>query len=148
MRQLVSAVTGVGVLIAWCPLAQPARAQGPVMPGQVVGTGLTYNLAPVGSPVPRAAPPAGNPINIPAEHPLMRRYDPNNPYAAFQGTNLSRSQVVAPVAPVGAAQSWLDRFKALLGTTGLPRSATPSTYFPSLTRRNRERAEERLWRRD
>ncbi len=142
MRQLVLAV---GAVCALAVAANRADAQGTTMPGQIIGNGLTYNLNPVGSEISRAAPPAGTPINIPADSPLMRRYNPNDPYAAFQGTTLSPDQVVGPV---GTEQSLLDKLKSIIGITKVVQTEPRSTYFPSLTRRNRERAEQRLWRRD
>jgi hypothetical protein len=81
---------------------------------------------------------------------MMRRYDPNRPYDVFQGTNLSPNLLAAPVTVPGGEMSIYDKLKAFLGLGRQPTSMMPShsTYFPSLTRRNRERAEERLWRRD
>ena len=142
MRQLVLAA---GAVCAAAVGAGRADAQGTTMPGQMVGTGLTYNLSPVGSQLGRAAPPAGEPINIPADSPLMRRYDPNNPYAALEGTSLTRDQIVVPL---GTELSMMDKLKSLIGMTKVVQTQPQSGYFPSLTRRNRERAEQRMWRRD
>src|SRR5262245_35552933 len=71
---------------------QPTAA-GTTMPGQVVG-GYQGTVNPVGQKVPAAAPNAGLPIT---SNPMIRPYDPNNPYAAFKGTNLDPKQVVAPL---------------------------------------------------
>lgn len=122
-----------------------AIAQGTTLPGQIVGSGFNFDLGRVGNPVPRAAPPAGTPINLPTDNPLIRRYDPKNPYAALEGTGLSKSQVIAPMA---AEQSLLDKLKALVGLRPAPAFEPTPGWFPSLSRRNRERAEQRLWRRD
>jgi hypothetical protein len=120
------------------------------MPGQFVGTGMTYNLNPVGSQLPRAAPSVGNPINVPQNGPMMRRANPNRPLDALKGTNLSPSQVIGPVAGTGnhaMLHQLHERLKSIVGLTKVTAQEN-STYFPSLTRRNRERAEARLWRID
>lgn len=144
-----AALAGVACAVVF--LARPGTTQVNTMPGQVVGTG--FNLSPVGQSVRKASPPAGQPINLPAESAMMRRYDPNRPYDVFKGTNLSPSQLAAPIEATGP-QSVLGKLygklKSVVGF-GSPKLETPqqrSSYFPSLTRRNRERAEERLWRRD
>lgn len=148
MRRAVLA----GVACAVVVLARPGSTQVNTMPGQVVGTG--FGLGPVGKPVSKAAPPAGQPINLPADSPMMRRYDPSRPYDVFKGTNLSPDQLAAPIEGYGD-QSLLSklyqRLKSVVGFGGPKMVSAPqgnSTYFPSLTRRNRERAEARLWRRD
>ncbi len=154
MRRLVLAA---GVVCAAMVFAGRASTQvGPspnTMPGQVVGTGVNYNLNQVGSQVPKAAPQAGKPINLPASSPLMRPYDPNRPYDVFKGTNLSADQLSAPVIGAGDQSTishLYDQLKSVIGFKTPTMAAAPphSTYFPSLTRRNRERAEARLWRRD
>jgi hypothetical protein len=120
------------------------------MPGQFVGTGMTYNLNPVGSQLPKAAPPAGNPINVPGNSPMMRRANPNRPLDALKGTNLSPSQIVAPVPGAGdhaMLHQLHEKLKSIVGLTKV-NTQENSTYFPSLTRRNRERAAARLWRLD
>jgi hypothetical protein len=123
------------------------------MPGQVVGTGVNGNFAPVGQQVKKAVPAAGQPINLPADSGSMRRYDPSRPYDVFKGTNLSPSQVVAPAAGVGdqnLLEKLYGKLKSVVGLApaGQQVQAPRSTYFPSLTRRNRERAEARRWMRD
>jgi len=146
MRRLTSAV---GIVCAVIALMGFADAQVNTMPGQVVGTG--YGLGSVGNPVPKAAPPAGRPIGLPKDTAMVRRYDPNRPFDALKGTNLSRDQVAAPLSATGGDPSLWDQMQMALGFKKHPqvKSATPaSTYFPSLTRRNRERAEAKQWRRD
>jgi hypothetical protein len=132
-----------------CALAGLAAAQN-TMPGRVVGSG--YAVSPVGNPVPKAAPPAGQPINLPADSDRMRRMDPSRPLDVFKGSTFSPDQLVAPV-PGAGDQSVLTRVYDKLRGLISPRFTEPnepgrSTYFPSLSRRNRERAEERMWRRD
>jgi len=145
MRQLLWAA---GVACAVGAFAQQANAQ-TTMPGQVVGT--SYNLSGVGQQLPKAAPAAGQPINLPAESPLMRRADLTRPLDAFKGTNLNASQIAAPVMGIGD-QTILDRLydkvKSAVGYTKPIELQQQSTYFPSLTRRNRERNEAKMWRRD
>jgi hypothetical protein len=152
-------VLTVGALCALVVLAREANSQsttastgtaGNAMPGQFVGTGITYNLNPVGTQLPRAAPPAGNPINVPGNSPMMRRADPTRPLDALKGTNLNASQIVAPF-PGASDHAMLhqlhEKLKSIVGLTKV-NAQENSTYFPSLTRRNRERAEARLWRLD
>ncbi|MBA4065862.1 MAG: hypothetical protein C0501_19515 [Isosphaera sp.] len=144
MRQLALAAG------AACALAGLAAAQGPAMPGQVVGSGYAVN--PVGGAVPKAAPTAGRPVNLPAESAMLRRQDPSRPLDALRGSSLDPSQVVAPV-PGAGDQNLLSKLYDKLRGVVSPRMTEPnepgrSTYFPSLSRRNRERAEERMWRRD
>ncbi|MBA4190548.1 MAG: hypothetical protein C0467_21385 [Planctomycetaceae bacterium] len=136
-----------GVVCAVAALTDFAGAQVNTMPGQVVGSG--YSTQSVGQPLPKAAPPAGQPIGLPADSAMMRRYDPNRPYDALKGTNLSRDQVRAPIAGMGDQSMW-SQLKVIFGLSKPPVQMAPqnSTYFPSLTRRNRERAEAREWRRD
>jgi hypothetical protein len=149
MRQLMLAA---GALCAAGGLVWQASAQVNTMPGQVVGTGFNVSgtVQNVGSAFPRAAPQGGQPINMPAESAMMRPYDPAHPYDVFKGTNLSTDQLAAPIPGLGD-QSMLsklkDKIKSVLGMTGTSTPQRP-TYFPSLSRRNKERAQERLWRRD
>ena len=148
MRKLILA----GAVCALAVLARPGSTQVNTMPGQVVGTG--FDVKSVGQAVPRAAPQAGQPINLTADSPQMRRYDPSRPYDVFKVTNLSPDQLVAPIDTNGD-QSLLGKLyakmKSVVGLGGPELRMAPqqrSTYFPSLSRRNRERAEARLWRRD
>jgi hypothetical protein len=147
MRRAVLA----GVACAVVVLARPGSTQVNTMPGQVVGTG--FGLSSVGQQVPKAAPPAGQPINLPADSPMMRRYDPSRPYDVFKGTNLSPDQLAAPIEGYGDQSVLSKLYQKLKSVVGfgppkLVSAQQNSTYFPSLTRRNRERAEQRLWRRD
>ncbi len=136
-----------GAVCALVGFAGAAHAQVNTMPGQIVGNG--FNLSPAGQP---AGQPVGQPVNMPAENSHMRPYNPNRPYDMFKGSTFSPDQLVAPIPGV-AAPSLLEKFNSRLkAMLGPPQSLTPPVqntgYFPSLTRRNRERAEQRLWRRD
>lgn len=146
MRQLMLAA---GVACAVVAIGSLADAQVNTMPGRVVGTGYGSGLGAVGQPVSKAAPQAGTPINLPANSKMVRPYDPRNPYDSLNGTNYTRDQVLAPVAPTGVEQSFLTKMKIILGLEQPTGPVQPrSTYFPSLTRRNRERAEARKFRLD
>jgi hypothetical protein len=140
MRLLLLAVGAVCAATA-------AFGQNTSMPGQIVGTGVT---APVGQQVPKAAAPAGQPLNLPADSPNLRRYDPNRPYDVFKGTNLNVNQLVAPI-PGAGDQSTFDRLyeklKSVVGKSK-PAELRAPNYTPGIGRRNRERAEQRMWRRD
>lgn len=122
------------------------------MPGQAVGTPL--NLNPVGTPVNRAVPSRNDLKKVGS--PLSRPYDPTKPLDVFKGTNLDPKAVVAPIAgyPGTAAgdPNLLDRLyqKLNASVTSFFRPSQPDrpTYTPGISRRNRERAESRLWRRD
>ena len=154
MRQLALAF---GVLCA-AAVAHRAGAQNPtqnppqtnpLMQGQVVGTVVKFN--PVGTTLPQAGARVGQPLNMPAESPLMRRADLSKPFDAFRGTNLSPSNVVAPVPGLSNATS-LERFyekmKASIGLGTKPAMPAPPTVTPGIFRRNRERAKEQMWWRD
>ena len=149
MRRLLLAF---GVACAAAGTAS-AQAQGSMtasgnalMPGQGVGTG--FSLPGVGTRQPQAAPNVGAPIG----NALTRPYDPSKPYDVFKGTGLDRNAVVAPVQAMGADNpNLLDRFYVKLGTVfGFKKPDLPPqpNYTPGIARRNRERAEQRMWRRD
>jgi hypothetical protein len=146
MRRLLLAA---GVVCAAAGLAHWASAQN-AMPGQVVGTGINFN--PVGTPVPKAAPQAGKPLNVPDDTPLMFRYDPNNPLAGFKGkgATIDTNTIVAPVPGIGdqtALGRFYDKVKSAVGLGA--KSVTPQpTVTPGLFRRNRERHNQMIWRRD
>jgi hypothetical protein len=145
MRQMVMAV------VAACAVAGPAAAQfntTSAMPGQVVGS--TIPLNPVGSLVPKAATPAGNPIGSPFLKPNLG--DPLNP---FKGTGIDPTNIAAPAMgyPNTPFQQpdLFDRLSDKLNSVTAffrPAPAPRPTYTPGLSRRNRERAMERNWRRD
>jgi hypothetical protein len=126
-----------------------AQNGSPTMPGQVVG-GYTGTVNPVGQKAPAAAPAAGLPIT---SNPMIRPYDPNNPYAAFQGTNIDPKLVRAPlvgpdgqpIKPPGAMDRLTDQLKALFGVMPSPPQRPP--YAPGISRRNKERINH-MWRRD
>ena len=145
----------VGVVCAAAGLAHgqfgaPANGTGggsPVMPGQAVGTGCGFPSA--GNPVPKAAPPAGTPLGSGLS---SRPYDPSRPLDVFKGTGIDPKSVVAPIMPMGMKEpNLLDRLYDKLGAvTGFRRPDAPAqaNYTPGISRRNRERAENRMWRRD
>jgi hypothetical protein len=140
MRQLLLAAVAVCAATA-------AFGQVNTMPGQVVGTGVT---TPVGQQIPRAGAPVGQPLNLPADSPNLRRYDPNRPYDVFKGTNLSVDQLAAPIPGAGdqsALSKLYDKLKSVVGMTKPGEMRAPN-YTPGIGRRNRERAEQRMWRRD
>lgn len=119
------------------------------MPGQTVGS--SYNLNPGGSTIPRAAPQAGTPIG----NPLTRPYDPSRPMDMFKGSGIDPKTVVTPLSAFPGLPtqnpSILDRLNSKLGsvvTYFRPSEPPRPTYTPGISRRNRERAMERNWRRD
>lgn len=147
MRRLLLAV-GVA-----CATAGGASAQGSMtasgnalMPGQGVGTG--FSLPGVGTRQPQAVPSAGAPVGGLSSRP----YDPSRPYDVFKGTGLDAKSVVAPVQAMGSDQpNILDRLYQKMGSVfGFTKPSTPAkpNYTPGIARRNRERAEMRMWRRD
>ncbi|QDU19192.1 hypothetical protein [Urbifossiella limnaea] len=132
---------------------------GSAMPGQVVGS--SYNLAgsapqPVGSPV---GSPVGTPLP-PAGTPITRPYDPRRPNDVFRGTGLSPNQVIAPISAFpplpGQEKNLIDRMYDKLDSFWsiniFARQAEPlerpPTVTPGIFRRNRERHDDRMWRRD
>lgn len=139
----VCAVTG---LTGW------ATAQNASMPGTVVSNTTGEQMKLVGNELPQVAKPVGRPVNLPDDNPLLRRYDPNNPYDSFRGTNLSVKSVVAPVNGASTAvepnmfQQISKSVKSILGLSTLPSS--PRIYTPGIYRRDRERVRERMFVRD
>ncbi len=142
MRRLMLAA---GVVCAAAVLTNLAGAQVNTMPGQVVGSG--YGTSVVGQPVAKAAPQAGEKVNLPANTAMMRRYDPNRPYDALNGTSYTRDQVGAPIPGAGDQSLW-SKFKSVFVFEKPTQPVQHSTYFPSLSRRNKERNEAKMWRRD
>ena len=117
--------------------------------GQVVGS--TYILNPAGKQLPQAAPQAGTAIG----NPLTRPYDPSRPMDQFQGTNIDPKSIVTPMSSFPSLQtqnrSLLDRLNERLAAVVNffdPSPPPRPTYTPGISRRNRERAKERMWRRD
>jgi hypothetical protein len=149
MRRLTLAV-GVACAVV---LIGPLGAQNSndfSMPGQIVGS-FGDNLRPVGSRAPSAAPPAGQSVGA---NQFMRPFDPNRPYDQFKGTGIDPSQLRAPlvgpdgreVAPPGPLSDFIARVRSVFVKNPPPQRTIP--YAPGISRRNRERAEERMWRRD
>jgi hypothetical protein len=152
MRRLTLAAGAACAMMLFDSAGAQNVTTGTSMPGQVVGS-YTGTVNPVGQRAPAAAPPAGLPITSNA---MMRPYDPNNPYAAFKGTNIDPKTLVAPlvgpdgqpVKPPGPFDKISDKLKQLLGiATPAPAPARPP-FAPGVLRRNKERREDRMWRRD
>ena len=120
------------------------------MPGQVVGT--TLPLQPAGTPISRAVPSRADLKKL--ETPQMRLYDPTKPYDALKQANLLPSDVAAPIAAfpnTAQDQTLFDRLGQKLSSVThffTPGAPPRPTYTPGLSRRNKERAMERMWRRD
>ena len=95
--------------------------------------------------------PAGLPVGQNAH---QRPYDHNRPYDQFVGTGIDPSLLRAPlvgpdgreVAPPGPFADFIARVKSVFVKTPPPQRTIP--YAPGISRRNRERAEQRMWRRD
>ena len=96
---------------------------------------------------------------LPEVETIRRRLAP-----VLEGATIARAEIVdsrltRPVNPnlvaaplPNADQSildkWTGKLKSMVGLTTPTLPGERSTYFPSLSRRNRERAQERMWRRD
>ncbi|MBN9522358.1 hypothetical protein J0H58_28205 [bacterium] len=161
MRRLL-AVAALGAAAGTAP-AQSGTATGGIsttragggatasMPGQVVGSG--FNLA--GS----APQPVGKMLP-PAADPLSRPYDPSRPLDVFKGTGINPRQVIAPISafpPIPGPEKNLidrlyDKLDAALNVNFFSRKpeavAAPMNVTPGIFRRNRERAQDRMWRPD
>jgi hypothetical protein len=150
MRQLLLAAGAVCAAAgAACWAAGEANT---VMPGQAVGTGFNFNS--VGTQFQPAGSKVGQPLNVPADTPMMRRADPKNPFDGFRGTNLDPKSIVAPVPGVGdqnALERLYNRMKSAVGLAPKPSLAPAQNVTPGIFRRNRERtkeAKDQMWRRD
>ena len=145
MRQLRLAA---GVLCALGVVACWATAQNPTtMPGQVVGSGFQFNQP--GTPFPQVGSPVGQPVNLPPDTPLMRRANIKDPFDGFRGANLDPKSVIAPVpGNDNALERFYEKLKDAVGLSTKPSLSRPNTVTPGIFRRNRERARERMWRRD
>lgn len=155
-RLLLAAGVGYGV---WAGGAAPAQNGPAVMPGQVVGT--TFSLSPVGSPAaPKVGAPVGGKPGGGAGGLMSRPYDPYRPLDVFKGpdgkgTGLDPKAVVATVSPFSSTNPQPDLIDKLYEKLNrvtrffhpVP-EVPPPTYTPGISRRNRERAEARMWRRD
>jgi hypothetical protein len=145
MRQLVLAA---GVVCAVAAQLAPAQNQS-AMPGQVVSSTVQFNR--VGTTFPQVGARVGEPLNVPANTPFMRRANLNDPFDAFRGTNLDGKNVIAPVTGLGnqnALERFYDKLKSAVGLATQDPLPPPPTVTPGIFRRNRERAKERMWRRD
>jgi hypothetical protein len=123
------------------------RAQTGAMPGTVVSNTSNDTLKVVGSEQPRVAKQVGQGVSQPYGN--LKPYDPNNPYAVFQGTNLSVKNVVAPVnnIPTNVEPSLFTQvvsgLKSLAGLDVKPK-VTP-IFTPGIFRRDRERVKARMF---
>jgi hypothetical protein len=150
-RWVVAAGAACAVLLTHSAGAQNGtQTGGTTMPGQVVGS-YTGTVNSVGQRLPDAAPPAGLPVT---SNPLMRPYDPTRPYDVFKGTSIDPKNVVAPlVGPDGRPvqpPDALDKLSAKLRALFTFNISAPERppYVPGISRRNKERREQRMWRRD
>jgi len=124
-----------------------------VIPGQLPGTTVSspLNLS-VSRPVPAAVPPAGVPVGV---RPKPTDALLTSPAASLPKGSFDPSVVIGPVPasmlPQGEQTLWqkfVDKFGERLGLVSSPE--TPR-WVPGLSRRNRERADERRfihWWRD
>jgi hypothetical protein len=150
-RVALAAGVACAVFLAGSAGAQfNTTSTGTTMPGQVVGS-YTGTVNPVGQRLPAAAPAAGLPVT---SNPLMRPYDPNKPFDAFKGSGIDPKNVIAPlVGPDGRPvepPDALDKLSAKLKALFTFSSSAPERppYVPGISRRNKERREQRMWRRD
>jgi len=140
---VLSALTGIG---------GRAMAQTTDMPGQVVSNTTGDRVKLIGHELPQVGKHVGKPVNVPTTNPLLRPYNPNNPYEALEGTNLNVKSVVAPVngymseAPASKFDQVVSSLKSFVGISTKP--MVKNIYTPGIYRRDRQRAEERMWMRD
>ncbi|HSQ56163.1 MAG TPA: hypothetical protein VLM40_10520 [Gemmata sp.] len=147
MRQFALAM---GTVCAVAGFASTAHAQVNSMPGQVISPTINYSPGAIGREIPRVGKPAGQPLNMPADTPLLRRYDPNRPYDVFKGTDLDPNQVVAPIVGIGDQSKISKLYDKLASIVGFARPGQyrAPNYTPGIVRRAHERVDQRLWRRD
>ena len=130
-------------------LNTPNTVGGTTMPGQVVGQ-YRGQVQPVGQKLPAVAPQVGQPVTANA---MQRPFDPNRPFDAFKGTNIDPKSVVAPlvgpngqqVTPPDALDQLSAKIKAFFVRTPPPERPP---FAPGILRRNRERHQQMMWRRD
>jgi hypothetical protein len=132
-----------GAASAQPPSTYTVAPNGAAMPGTPVGTAM---VAPAGLAIPKAVPAAGTKI-APGPTGLAPSLDPRSP----QGQVIDLTNVVAPYPgmPKPAPTFWDQlqaRWDALLGPASPP--VQSNGWTPGIGRRNRERKEERNWRRD
>lgn len=151
-RFLIAAGAACAIMLAGHAGAQNTGGFGTSMPGQAVSTYRGGPLSPVGTRLPDAAQPVGQPIaNAGA---TQRPYDPSRPYDMFKGTNIDPNSLVTPligadgkpVDPPDVLDKLSDRIRSILGMLK-PNPPRPP-YAPGISRRNRERAQQQMWRRD
>ncbi len=128
-----------------------AQIPSPIMPGEVVsGSNSSDKLNRVGKQAPRVGKPIGEPINLPTENALLRRYDPDKPYDMFKGTGLDTSSIVGPMngytqvagTDKSAVGQFYNKLKSWVGLSTKPQ--VQKIYTPGIARRNRERTQTRL----
>jgi hypothetical protein len=136
--------------------ASQAKAQGnsTMMPGgTVVSNSGGEQLKLVGRDEPQVGRQVGKSVNMPSGNPMLRPYNPNNPYEQLQGTNLSPKSVVAPVngyTPSAQPSQFTQVVNSLKSIVGLNEKPIilAKTYTPGIYRRDRERVHERMFVRD
>ena len=145
MRRLL--LTAVLVCLA-TSIPSAVKAQSAIMPGSVVSTTPGEQVKSVGGELPRVAKQVGH--GVQPNGPMMRPYNPNNPYEALQGTNLSVKSIVAPVngyqsqvAPSMFSQV-VDTLKSIAGINTKPIVSSTPIFVPGIYRRDRERVKERM----
>jgi hypothetical protein len=128
--------------------ATTTTSSSPMMPGQVIGS-YRGQVFPIGTKLPSAAPPVGQPI---AGTTFQRPYDPKHPYDSLQGTNFDPKQVLAPLSgpdgkPVQMPDQ-LDLISERIREFFIHHPPPPRPpYAPGIARRARERIQA-LWRYD
>jgi len=148
MRQLFLTA---GIVYAITSFAGVATAQ-TTMPGKVVSNTAGEKLKLIGKDQPDVGKPVGKSVNQIPTNPLLKPYNPANPYEALEGTGLSASSVVAPVNGYSTNvqptvfQQVNNSLKALFGLN--PPPMIQHVYTPGIARRDRERVHERMMIRD
>lgn len=153
-RWLAACALGLAAGPAGAQFGSPGPATGSspaVIPGgQVVSS--TVNLNSAGAAIPKATMPAGTGIGSP----LTKPYDPYRPQDVLKDSKIDPKLLVVPLSSFstlpGDPPDLVDKLNEKLGAvTRFFRPTTtdpPKVYTPGLTRRNKERAAERMRRRD
>jgi hypothetical protein len=148
MRPIVAAVAAACAVAGTAGGAIAQQNQQAIPGGQIVGS--SYQLNGSGSMMPRSLPPVGMPIGSALANPNSGT--PINPY---KQPGFDPKLIVAPATgfPGSPYQEpdLLDKLYDKLGSiTAFFKPSPPPrpTYTPGISRRNQERAKERMWRRD
>jgi hypothetical protein len=131
------------------PPAQPGQVLGSpspfVMPGTPVGRPLVH---PVGVPITPAAPAAGQRVGT-GPGGIPGALDPRSPMPPGQVIDLKNVIAPYPGQPNPPKSVWdrmVEYWEELLNPPKI--MVAPPNWTPGIGRRNRERAQERMWRRD